>query len=160
MRSTGSLATGSARLGSEAWALNYYAAVIADTGDAGRAIAVYQDALRLAREVGHPDDEAIALQGLDEAHVHTGKSEDGADYLREALGVFRRLGMPAAEHVIRRLAEIGTLLAALTGHSQPPSFGLLIFNFETRTLSYARSAARGARSPGSWRSSQPALTTA
>ena len=82
------------------------------------------------------------MQGLGEAHVRTGKSEDGAAYLREALGIFRLLGMPAAEHVTRRLAEIGTLLAALTGHSQPPSFGLLIFNFETRTLSYARSVAR------------------
>ena len=111
MRSTGSLATGSARLGSEAWALNYYAAVIADTGDGGRAIAVYQDALRLAREVGHPDDEAIALQGLGEAHARMGKSEDGAAYLREALGIFRRLGMPTADQVTKRLAEIGGLLA-------------------------------------------------
>ncbi len=97
--------------GSEAWALNYYAAVIADTGDPGRAIAVYQDALRLAREVRHPDDEAIALQGLGEAHARMGESADGAAYLREALGIFRRLGMPAADHVARRLAEIGALLA-------------------------------------------------
>ena len=59
--------------------------------------------------------EAIALQGLGEAHARMGKSEDGAAYLREALGIFRRLGMPAAEHVTKRLAEIGSLLAAFTG---------------------------------------------
>jgi hypothetical protein len=46
-----------------------------------------------------------------------GESEDGAAYLREALGIFRHLGMPAAEHVTKRLAEIGALLAALTGPS-------------------------------------------
>jgi DNA-binding SARP family transcriptional activator/tetratricopeptide (TPR) repeat protein len=103
--------------GSEAWALNYYAAVIADTGDPGRAIAVYHDALRLAREVRQPDDEAIALQGLGEAHARMGESEDGVAYLREALGIFRRLGMSAAEQVTKRLAEIGALLAALTGPS-------------------------------------------
>jgi hypothetical protein len=81
------------------------------------AIAVYQDSLRLAREARQPDDEAVALQGLGEAHARMGKSEDGAAYLREAREIFRRLGMPAAEHVTKRLAEIGALLAALTGPS-------------------------------------------
>ena len=91
----------------QAWALNFYAAVIADTGDQARAIAVYHDALRLAREVQQPDDEAIALQGLGEAHLREGKLEDGAACLREALEIYDRLGMPAAEQVTARLAEIG-----------------------------------------------------
>jgi hypothetical protein len=54
--------------------LNYYAAVIADTGDQGRAIGVYRDAPRLAREVRQPDDEAVALQGLGEARLRQGTS--------------------------------------------------------------------------------------
>src|SRR5689334_3518947 len=93
--------------GNEAWALNFYAAVIADTGDQDRAIAVYHDALRLAREVRQPDDEAIALQGLGEARLRQGKTEDGAARLRQALEIYRRLGMPAADQVTARLAEIG-----------------------------------------------------
>ncbi|MBV9855105.1 MAG: tetratricopeptide repeat protein [Streptosporangiaceae bacterium] len=94
--------------GGQALALNYYAAVIADTGDLARAIALYREALRLAREVRHPDDEAIALQGLGESHLRAGKLHDGAGYLRQALEIYQRLGMPAAEHVLARLAEIGT----------------------------------------------------
>ena len=91
----------------EAWALNFYAAVIADTGDQARAITIYQDALRLAREVQQPDDEAIALQGLGEARLREGKLEDGAACLRQALEIYRRLGMPAAGQVTKRLAGIG-----------------------------------------------------
>ena len=75
-----------------AWALNYYAAVIADAGDQARAVAVYHDALRLAREVSQPDDEAIALQGLGEAYVREGKLEDGTAYLHKAREIYQRLG--------------------------------------------------------------------
>ncbi|HEX7162915.1 MAG TPA: tetratricopeptide repeat protein, partial [Trebonia sp.] len=107
--------------GALAWALNYYAAVIADTGDQGRAVAVYHDALRLAREVSQPDDEAVALQGLGEARLRLGKPEDGAACLREALEIYRRLGMPAADQVTARLAEIGTPLPPGPGHRANPA---------------------------------------
>jgi tetratricopeptide (TPR) repeat protein len=106
--------------GDEGWALNFYAAVIADTGDQDGAIAVYQDALRLTREVHQPDDEAIALQGLGEAHLRQGKAEDGAAHLRQALEIYRCLGMPAADQVTARLAEIGACLPAETGYPVVP----------------------------------------
>jgi tetratricopeptide (TPR) repeat protein len=93
--------------GSQAWALNHYAAAIADTGDLTRAIALYHDALHLAREVHQPDDEAIALQGLGETRLLEGKLQDGASYLRQALEIYQRLGVPAAEQVLARLAGIG-----------------------------------------------------
>ena len=93
--------------GSEGWALNQYAAAIADAGDRARAITVYRDALRLTREVHHPDDEAIALQGLGELLLREGNPEDGTACLHQALEIYRRLGMPAAGQVTRRLAEIG-----------------------------------------------------
>jgi len=67
---------------------------------------VYHDALRLAREVRQPDDEAIALQGLGEARLRQGNTADGAARLRQALEIYRRLGMPAADQVTARLAEI------------------------------------------------------
>jgi hypothetical protein len=85
--------------------------VSADSGDQDGAIAVYHDALRLAREVRQPDDEAIALQGLGEAHLRQDKPEDGTARLREALEIYRRLGMPAADQVIARLAGIGACLS-------------------------------------------------
>jgi DNA-binding SARP family transcriptional activator len=93
--------------GSLGWSLNYYAAVIADTGDHARATRVYHEALRLAREVRQPDDEAIALQGLGELHLRAGELEDGAACLHQALQIYRRLGMPAAGQVTKRLAAIG-----------------------------------------------------
>ena len=101
--------------GALAWALNYYAAVLAGTGGQDRAIAVYHDALRLAREVRQPDDEAIALRGLGEARLREGNLEAGAACLRQALEIFRRLGMPAAGQVTARLAEIGACSPAKTG---------------------------------------------
>jgi DNA-binding SARP family transcriptional activator len=92
--------------GNEAWALNHYAALIADTGDLTRATTLYNEALNLAREVHEPGDQATALQGLGEICLREGKLHDGASYLRQAREIYQRLGMPAAEHVTARLAEI------------------------------------------------------
>jgi hypothetical protein len=66
-----------------------------------------QDALRLAREAGQPNDEASALRGLGEVHLRAGQFPGGVAYLRKALEIYRRLGMPAADQVTARLAEIG-----------------------------------------------------
>jgi tetratricopeptide (TPR) repeat protein len=111
--------------GSEAWALNYYAAVIAETGDPARAITLYLESLQLAREVHQPDDEAAALQGLGEVHLRERKLRDGAAYLRQALEIYQRLGVPAAEQVTARLAEIGALpvLRGRAWETSPPAGG-------------------------------------
>jgi hypothetical protein len=95
--------------------------MIADTGDPDGVIAVYRDALRLAREVQRPDDEAIALRSLGEITLSEGNVEDGAARPREALEIFRRLGTPAAYQVTARLAEIGIPLPGLRGRYSPRS---------------------------------------
>lgn len=92
--------------GNQAWALNHYGAVITAMGDQDRAITVYRDALHLAREGQQPDDEAIALHGIGENHLRTGRVQDGAACLHQAQEIYQRLGMPQAEQVTERLAEI------------------------------------------------------
>lgn len=91
--------------GNVAWALNYYAAVIATTGDRPRALALYRQALTMNRELSKPDDEAIALEGIGECHLAGGQAEDGVAHLAQALEIYQRLGMrPDVERVRARLA--------------------------------------------------------
>jgi tetratricopeptide (TPR) repeat protein len=93
--------------GNEACVLNYYAATIAATGDRQRALALYQQSLAMNQELNKPDDEAIALEGIADHHLATGEAIQGATRLREALGIYRHLGMSAdAERVETRLAEL------------------------------------------------------
>lgn len=75
-----------------------------DTGYPSRALTLYQDALRLAREVHQADDEAIALEGIGECQLRTGDPAGGAAHLAQALETFERVGMnPHAERVRARL---------------------------------------------------------
>ena len=104
--------------GGLAWAMNYYAAAIADSGDQDRAAAAYLDALRLARETSQPDDEASALRGLGEVRLRAGEVGEGTAYLREALEIYRRLGMAAAEEVTTLLAAAAVRLRAAPGASR------------------------------------------
>ena len=99
--------------GNEAWALNRYAAVHAAAGEHVVARDLYHDALRLARETQQPDDEAHALEGIGESHLHadeTGETSDsdaGLQHLSRALAIFRRLAMtPDAERVQSRLSQL------------------------------------------------------
>lgn len=89
----------------EAWAMNLYAAVLADADDTQRALAAYRDALRLTREVQHRDDEAIALEGIGACLVRSADgTREGTDYLNQALEAYRRLDMrPGIERVQARL---------------------------------------------------------
>jgi DNA-binding SARP family transcriptional activator/tetratricopeptide (TPR) repeat protein len=94
----------------EGWALNYYAAVFLAGGDLPRALSVYQDALKKSRKVQHPDDEALALEGIGECRLRMGDPEAGADRLNQALAIYRRIGMqPDAGRVAARLADAGAL---------------------------------------------------
>ncbi len=93
----------------EAWALSHYAATIADRGDLPRALALYQQALTMNREMNKPDGQANALEGLGECHLTAGETQAGAAHLLQALEVYQRLGMaPDAERVRTRLAHLTT----------------------------------------------------
>ena len=90
----------------EAWALNHYAAVVA-MDDLPRALTLYRQALAMNRELNKPDDEAVSLEGIGECHLSTGKTDTGISRLRQALGIYQRLGMaPDTARVQARLAEI------------------------------------------------------
>jgi len=65
------------------------------------------------RELNKPDDEALALEGLGECHLSVAETEPGTTYLRDALQIYRRLGMtPDAERVHTRLDDLA--------HRSPP----------------------------------------
>ncbi len=93
--------------GSEPWTLNNYAAVIAATGDHAHARNLYHDALRLARAMNQPDEEALALEGTGECHLHAGDVQTGIAHLEQALKIFQRVGMkPDAGRVRIRLTQL------------------------------------------------------
>ena len=81
--------------GGEAWALNHYAAAFKDVGDLPSAEATYHDALRISREVGQPDDEAHALEGLGECRLSAGGSAGASALFQQARDIYERLGMAA-----------------------------------------------------------------
>jgi tetratricopeptide (TPR) repeat protein len=91
----------------EACVLNYYAATVLAAGDLPRALTLYQQALAMNRDLNKPDDEAISLEGIGEHHLATGGPGQGAEFLRQALEIYQRLGMrPDIDRVQARLAEI------------------------------------------------------
>ena len=93
--------------GDEAWALSYYAAILAASGQRTRALALYQQALATNRELNKPDDEAIALEGIAEHHLAGDDPDQGAVHLRQALEIYRRLGMsPDTRRVQNRLNSL------------------------------------------------------
>jgi DNA-binding SARP family transcriptional activator/tetratricopeptide (TPR) repeat protein len=101
--------------GNEAWALNHYAAVVTAAGDRARAHAIYLDALHLARETRQPDDEALALAGIGECHLHVGDTGAGVAHLNQALKIFQRLTMkPEADRVQARLTMWAGVITRLS----------------------------------------------
>lgn len=91
----------------ESGALAEYAAAIAAQKDQVRALALFQDALEMSRELEDPDGEAHSREGVGECLIDTGRLGEGVEHLRQALGLFRRLGMrPDAERVEARLANV------------------------------------------------------
>jgi tetratricopeptide (TPR) repeat protein len=92
----------------QAWALNQYAAVIATTGDHTLALDLHRNAVRMARETQQLDEQALALEGIGECHLHTGDSHQGIEYLTQALAIFQHLAMrPDIERIEARLTELG-----------------------------------------------------
>lgn len=88
-------------------ALYHYAATVAATGERPRALALYQQALAMSRELNYPAHEAVSLEGIAEHHLATGDLTQGAGYLRQALQIYQRIGMRAdIERVTAHLAGL------------------------------------------------------
>ena len=63
----------------------------------GEAFDHYHTALRLAREIGDPYEEAKILEGIAEAKLSTQGPYAARIVFRQALDIFERLGVPEAE---------------------------------------------------------------
>jgi DNA-binding SARP family transcriptional activator/Tfp pilus assembly protein PilF len=85
----------------------------------------YQAALRLAKDIGDPYEEAKILDGLAETTLSARRPDDARILLRQALDIFRRLGVPEAEMTQVRidaleLASPAASVPALRPGAAPP----------------------------------------
>ena len=98
------------RIGARAnqtWSLNLYACAIAASGNRARAIQIHNQARQLAQQTHQADEEANALEGIAECHLHDGNTGLGATHLKQALEIFQRLSMkPDIERVHARLDHL------------------------------------------------------
>jgi len=78
--------------GGEVTALNERGTLYRVSGDLIRAERCHKEALRLARAIAYPWDEAHALAGLGRCAIITGNLAQGQVLLREAQGIFHRIG--------------------------------------------------------------------
>src|SRR5262249_61084157 len=67
------------------------------SGRYGEALDHYHAALRLAREIGDPYEEAKTLEGIAETTLSSGRPAAARIAYRQALDIFERLGVPEAE---------------------------------------------------------------
>jgi len=94
--------------GVEVTALNEAGTLSRVRGDFGQAGARHQQALDLARQIGSPWDEAHALAGLGRCALAVGRTAEGQVGLRQAQGIFQRIGAAEA-------ADVSAELDALSG---------------------------------------------
>jgi tetratricopeptide (TPR) repeat protein len=74
----------------------------------------HNQALVLARDIGVPLEEARALEGIGHSHLQDGHPGKGLTCLRQALGIYQRIGSLRAQHVQETLRQYGQEPAALT----------------------------------------------
>ncbi|WP_052869417.1 ATP-binding protein [Streptomyces niger] len=89
----------------EAEAMNSAGVLLIRSGTPQRALATYQQALLLARQVRSPLDEAHALEGIARCQVPT-DTQAAIAYLRKAVTIYQRIGaaeIPATTECLTRL---------------------------------------------------------
>ena len=87
-----------ARLG-EAEALNNLGQLATKTSAMHRARDHHARALAIARDLEVPLEEARALEGIGHSHQQDGNSAEAANYLRQALTIYQRIGTPDARRI-------------------------------------------------------------
>ncbi|WP_173390866.1 ATP-binding protein [Actinomadura litoris] len=80
--------------------------LLRETAALDQARAVYEQALGLARQIGSPLDEAHALEGTARTIARAGEEAAAIGPLREAVGIYERLGVPEAASAAAYLAEL------------------------------------------------------
>ena len=93
------------RLG-EAEVLNSLGELSTRTRDPVQARDYHTQALRIARDLPAPLEEARALEGIGRSHLYDGNAADGTTLLRDALDIYLRLGTPDASRIQQRLGEL------------------------------------------------------
>jgi DNA-binding SARP family transcriptional activator/tetratricopeptide (TPR) repeat protein len=93
-------------------ALRMIADIYRGSGRYGEALDHYHGALRLSREIGEQFEEGKILEGIADAMLDTQRFEAGRIALRQALDIFERLGVPAAESVRIRIEALAPGFAA------------------------------------------------
>jgi len=90
----------------EAEALNATAALLAVSAGPREALAVYRQALQLARQVGSPLEEARALEGAARGAARTGDQAAARAGLSEAVAIYQRIGAAEAGPAAADLAAM------------------------------------------------------
>jgi DNA-binding SARP family transcriptional activator/tetratricopeptide (TPR) repeat protein len=80
------------------------------------AIAEFESALRLARELGHPDDEARSIHNLATTYLRKGSVPTSVDLFRRALRICREIGDAAGE--AHTTYQLGTAYRKMGKHDQ------------------------------------------
>ena len=85
-------------------------------GDANRgsdrpeeAMLYYEDALKIAQEIGEPYQHAVILDGMAETMFRTGRLSAGRIYLRQSLDLYKISGAIEAESAEIRLQALSGL---------------------------------------------------
>ncbi len=86
-------------------ALNSLGELACRTGHRDQARHHHSAALAIAREIAVPLGEAHALEGLGQACLPDGNTDEGLTYLRQALDIYQRTGAPDAQRVQAQLRE-------------------------------------------------------
>jgi tetratricopeptide (TPR) repeat protein len=83
-------------------------------GRYNEAIDQYHKALKLAREIGDPYEEAKILEGIGETTLSNRRPDAARILFRQALDIFERLGVPEAEAARIRIDSLDPALGRLT----------------------------------------------
>jgi Tfp pilus assembly protein PilF len=86
--------------------LNVIGALLLNRHQPERALSRYQYALDLARRVSSRTLQAHALRGIGTCALHLGQLDTAATNLRQALLIYRRIGIPEASSVADELATV------------------------------------------------------
>ncbi|WP_410625163.1 ATP-binding protein [Amycolatopsis sp. cmx-8-4] len=79
-----------------------------DRGHLPEATDLYGQALKLTLETGSLPQQAIALEEIGRCRVESGHVSEGAGHLREALGLYRQLGLPETTSLAAFLDSLST----------------------------------------------------
>ena len=86
-------------------ALNSLGELACRTGHRDQARRRHRAALAIARDIAVPLEEARALEGLGQACLSDGNTDEGLTYLRQALDIYQRIGAPDAQRVQAQLRD-------------------------------------------------------